>query len=149
MGKKIERKWLVYSQKLDTVFCFCCKLFSVKSTAQLADKGSKDWRHLSDKLKSHETSPEHLSNTFKWREATKRLETNKGIDALQQKEMEREKAHWQAVLTRIVAAVQYLAEHNLALRGTSSKINEENNGNFLGLIEMLAKFDPTMQEHLR
>lgn len=35
------------------------------------------------------------------------------------------------------------------LAGTNPKLYEENNGKFWGLIEMLAKFDPAMQEHVR
>lgn len=61
----------------------------------------------------------------------------------------REQAHCQCVLTRIITAMQYLSGHNLAFRGTNAKLYEENNGNFLGLIEMLGKFDPAMQEHVR
>ena len=43
----------------------------------------------------------------------------------------------------------YLAENNMALRGTSDKLYTPNNWKFLGLLELLAKFDPVMQEHLR
>jgi len=45
--------------------------------------------------------------------------------------------------------VQYLAENNGAFCGKTEKLYQPNNGNFLGLTEMLAKFDPTMQEHIR
>uniref|UniRef100_A0A7N0TVB4 TTF-type domain-containing protein n=1 Tax=Kalanchoe fedtschenkoi TaxID=63787 RepID=A0A7N0TVB4_KALFE len=43
----------------------------------------------------------------------------------------------------------FLAKHTLAFRGTKERLHENNNGNFLGLIEMLAEFDPFIQEHVR
>ena len=44
--------------------------------------------------------------------------------------------------------MQYLAGQNLAFRGASQKLYESNNGNFLKLVEMLAKFDPIIMEHV-
>jgi len=42
----------------------------------------------------------------------------------------------------------YLSERNLAFRGKSDTLFTSNNGNFLGLIEMLEKFDPIIIEHI-
>jgi hypothetical protein len=52
-------------------------------------------------------------------------------------------------LFRLILIVKFLAEHNLAFRGTNCKLNQDNNGNFLGLIEMLAEFDPILQQHVQ
>ena len=44
--------------------------------------------------------------------------------------------------------MKYIAKHNLAFRGTHEKLYENSNGNFLGLIEMLAEFDSVIKEHV-
>ncbi|KAL5560372.1 hypothetical protein UlMin_036583 [Ulmus minor] len=62
-GEKHDRRWLIYSKDFDKVYCFCCKLFSTKSNmTQLGNEGTKDWKTLGTKLKSHETSNEHIMN---------------------------------------------------------------------------------------
>jgi hypothetical protein len=48
-----------------------------------------------------------------------------------------------------VAIVKFLGKHNLAFCDHNSKLYEDSNGNFLGLVEMLAEFDPVIQEHVR
>ena len=62
-GEKSDRKWLIYSISLDKVFCFCCKLFKQEgNNIQLANEGINDWKNLSFRLKSHETSNGHMHN---------------------------------------------------------------------------------------
>ncbi|KAL5128595.1 Zinc finger MYM-type protein 1 [Glycine soja] len=148
-GGKHDSRWLVYSKDLDKVYCSCCKLFGSTNVSQLANEGTKDWKNLGSKLKSHETNHEHIINMTKWIELEKRLTTKQTIDKHIQEQINKEKEHWEKVLLRIIAIVKYLSKNNLAFRGTNEKIYEKGNGNFLSLIEMLAEFDPIMQEHVR
>ncbi len=52
-------------------------------------------------------------------------------------------------MKRLIAIVCHLAQKNLAFRGHNSNLHEPNNGNFLGLVELLTEFDPVMSEHVR
>nr|XP_047127691.1 zinc finger MYM-type protein 1-like [Hydra vulgaris] len=61
---------------------------------------------------------------------------------------EKDSLRWQNVLLRLMNITLYLAENNMAFRGSSDKLFTPQNGKFLGLIQMLAKFDPVMQKHL-
>ena len=78
-----------------------------------------------------------------------RLVKNKTIDKHVQEQINRDKEHWRKVMLRISALVKTLGKNNLAFRGKNEMIYQEANGNFLSLIEMIAEFDPIMQEHIR
>uniref|UniRef100_A0A8C3HBI5 TTF-type domain-containing protein n=1 Tax=Chrysemys picta bellii TaxID=8478 RepID=A0A8C3HBI5_CHRPI len=147
-GEQINRSWLVYSQTKDVVFCFCCKLFC-NSDIFLATAGFNDWRNLHQHLKEHETSKNHLRSLTNWIELSNRLRTGTTIDAVQQRQLNSEILRWQAVLERLLAIINFLAEQCLAFRGASDILYENNNGNFLKLVELLAKFDNVMAEHVR
>ncbi|XP_058740955.1 uncharacterized protein LOC131613289 [Vicia villosa] len=149
-GENRERRWLIYSQDLNKVFCFCCKLFnSLSSTSKLASDGICDWKNMGNTLRSHEMSKEHIVNMNSWIDLEMRLLKNKTIDTHVQDQINRDREHWRNVLLRIIAVVKTLGKNNLAFRGTNEKIYQEHNGNFLSLIEMIAEFDPIMQEHIR
>ena len=135
---------------MDSVFCFCCKLFSSETyTSQLGNKGTNDWRNLSGNLKRHETSSEHICNMNTWMDLRTRLLKSKTIDKSIQEEINKEKDRWINVLQRIIAIIKTLGKNNLAFRGTKEKVYQENNGNFLSLVELVAEFDPVMKEHIR
>ncbi|CAN6678524.1 unnamed protein product [Malus baccata var. baccata] len=149
-GEIYDRKWLVYSKELDKIFCFCCKLFkTITSKSELVKDGISDWRHLGVKLDKHEKSKEHLTNSRTWVELKSRLTKNQTIDKEFQMRIKKETNHWKQVMLRIIDVVKCLAIRNIAFRGINERPYEDSNGNFLGLLEMIAEFDPIMQEHFR
>ncbi|XP_062104079.1 uncharacterized protein LOC133815238 [Humulus lupulus] len=72
-GEKQDMKWLIYSVSLDKVFCFCCKLFATKKhlVGFLAEGGFNDWHNISERLKSHERSTQHIESIASWVELEK------------------------------------------------------------------------------
>jgi hypothetical protein len=148
--EKRDRDWLVYCKELDRAFCFCCKLLKKgQGKGHLQNEGFSDWAHISTRLKEHEVTSEHVTNMVAWREMCTRFDKNQTIDKVAQRELEKEKDHWRKVLLRIILIVKFLAKHNLAFRGSNSKLYQDNNGNFMGMVEMIAEFDPVIQEHVR
>ena len=149
-GEKCDRDWLVYSKEMDKKFCFCCKLFRQGcGIGLLANEGFGDWVHLNMRIKEHETSFEHVKNIHTWYDLRLRLQKNKTIDNAFQKQLDKEKEHWRKVLFIIICVIKFLAKRCLAFRGKNEKLYENNNGNFLGLFEMLAEFDKVIQEHVQ
>lgn len=60
-----------------------------------------------------------------------RLDLHKTVDNNIQDNLNVEKERWRSILKRIIACIEFLAEHNDAFRGTSSKLFTANNGKFL------------------
>ncbi|XP_020412759.1 uncharacterized protein LOC18786711 [Prunus persica] len=84
-----------------------------------------------------------------WIDMQIRLKKNETIDKKLQVQIIKEKEHWKLVLVRIISVMRCLAKGNLAFRGENEKIYQDNNGNFLGLLELIAEFYLVLQEHFR
>uniref|UniRef100_A0A8C6LVK5 TTF-type domain-containing protein n=1 Tax=Nothobranchius furzeri TaxID=105023 RepID=A0A8C6LVK5_NOTFU len=56
--------------------------------------------------------------------------------------------YWKEVLRRVVAVVKFLGARGLPFRGDNELLGSAHNGNYLGLLELLAEFDPFLKEHL-
>jgi hypothetical protein len=143
----------MYSETADRVFCFCCLCFDGGSRTSLTSDGFNDWAHLSPALKSHESSKSHMKFYQEWREAESRIEGRNTTDKLEELLIQKESERWKNILTRLMNITLYLAENNINInkitfRGSSDKLYAHNNGKYLGLVQLLAKFDPDMQEHI-
>ena len=51
-------------------------------------------------------------------------------------------------MERVIAVICTLAERCLPFRGDTEQIGSGNNGNYLKLLELVAKFDPFLLAHI-
>ena len=52
-------------------------------------------------------------------------------------------------MLRVVSTIKCIAERGLAFRGDDELIGSPRNGNFLGILELLAEYDPFLSTHLK
>lgn len=65
------------------------------------------------------------------------------------KQLNKEKYFWTQVLQRVISVVTFLSERGSAFKGDTEKFDSPLNGNYLGCLELLAKYDPFLSEHIR
>nr|XP_054588531.1 zinc finger MYM-type protein 1-like [Nothobranchius furzeri] len=138
-GEYVQRQWLLYSPSTGAVFCFACCIFSDAKSKSCFETGFSDWKHATNRMKEHENSEHHRKSMLTYIT----LGSAAGrIDSELEKQFESESAYWTEVLRRIVSVVKFLAERGLALRGSSHVFGRTDNGNYLGLLELISEFDP-------
>ena len=145
-GQTIVRSWLCYSLCKGAAFCLPCKLFShSENTVALAFDGCKDWKNIRQIFTSHEESDDHKKAMMIY--LTRK--SNKGtIDKELKEQATKNQQYYYNILTRVVAAIKFLAQRGLPLRGHDEKWGSPQNGNFMGLMELISEFDPFLKEHL-
>ena len=76
---------------------------------------------------------------------------NKGltVDKEQAAARQKEIKHNRAVLRRLLDVILYLAKQNLAFHGHREGPSEANRGNFLELLQLLARYDTVLADHLK
>ena len=153
-GEKVPRDWLVWSRSKQGLHCFCCRLFyfgpanTKPLLAEPCGVSNKDWKKLYDRVNDHHKSPIHRDCYVKWRALQTRLNQEAAIDETLNKAIETERQTWRKILHRILDVTLFLAERGLAFRGSTEEIGDPRNGNFLGILELLARYDDVLRIHL-
>ena len=143
-GETYSREWLVYSPAKGRVYCFVCKLFpNHASSSALASDGFDDW-HNSYLIQTHENSEKHTNAMLTY------LTRKRGytLTSKLEEQIKVEQQYWWHVMERIAAVICTLAERGLPFRGDNEQFGSPNNGNYLGLLELVAKFDPFLLAHI-
>uniref|UniRef100_A0A3Q2QGC9 DUF4371 domain-containing protein n=1 Tax=Fundulus heteroclitus TaxID=8078 RepID=A0A3Q2QGC9_FUNHE len=150
-GEYIERPWLLYSPSTGAAFCFRVSrllwmmIFSKANTQSNFETGFSDWKHATECMREHENSEHYRKAMLTY---VSLAAASGRIDTELQKQFESECSYWTEVLRRVVFVVKCLAERGLALRGASDKFGRTDNGNYLGILELISEFDPFLKSHI-
>lgn len=146
-GECVERKWLLYSPSKKSVYCYCCRLFNNTTGNNLSSSnGYKDWKHISNLLMEHENSLQHRQSMMNY---VARSKTTGRVDSGLLSQYNAQVNYWKNVLKRIVAVVKFLASRGLGFRGDNEILRSQNNGNYLGCLELISEFDPFLADHMQ
>lgn len=107
--------------------------------------GVRDWKHISERTIVHEASKSHTHSCVVYEQWRK----HGTLEDVFVKNLADERSFWRKVLERILNVTLTLATCNLAFRGSSEKLECNNKGNFLSIVQLLSKYDPVLQKLLQ
>lgn len=142
-------EWLAGCEERCALFCWPCVLFC-KEKFLWNKQGFSDLNNLHKLMKRHSISKAHIESII--REKTFGANRREhGLDT--ELKIQREQHNLQVrknrdVLKRLIDAVCFLAEQELSFRGHDESEDSVNRGNYVGLINLLSKYDETLRVHI-
>ena len=143
-GEKVQRSWVCFSPSNGKLYCFVCKIMGA-TPSRFTDEGFCDWKHYGYRMSAHEKSQEHLQAVVA---LARRAKEQGRIDTELALQVGREATYWRKVLKRLVSVIRFCCERGLALRGENIDVGSPSNGNYLGLLELLAEYDDFLKQHI-
>ena len=147
--------WLEYSVKQDACFCFPCRMFGSSGGVSTSRPektfkvlGFKDWKHATGKdriLKGHENSHGHKQAVVAWKEF-KKMDSSI-VDTLggARKEQVQKNCHYLKTLCEIILLC---SNQEIALRGHRENDASTDKGNFIEILNLVAKRDEVVSSRL-
>lgn len=150
-GDIVERRWISYCAFTNKIYCSTCMAFSVDLSNAFVNGVVVNIKNIYLKVQKHENSAIHKTAC----ESYLRACTNKNIDVILENFHNKEVEKNHMVLDRIISIVIVLAKQNLAFRGhrheSISDLDDKtkfNHGNFLAIVQLVAKYDPILKYHI-
>ena len=98
-----------------------------------------------EKVEQHE---KNLTHNESIRICFSRRKITTGINVELKIVLEKRGLYWRSIIHRLIETVIFLSGRGLAFRGDNETLSSKNNGNYLGCLELISKFDPLMSKHL-
>ena len=140
--------WLCGCSVSNRLYCFPCVLFN-KSANVWSAHGYVDLVNFWAAVKKHETSASHKESSICLaRFGSEQIETS--ISRALQEEITRHNSivdNNRAILCRLIDCTRFLATHELAFRGSNEGDSSSNQGNFIDLTSLIARYDPLLDAH--
>ncbi|CAH0405833.1 unnamed protein product [Chilo suppressalis] len=130
----------MYSPSTGKVYCFPCVLFGDAQKQSQFQTGFSDWKNVSHRIQSHENNATHrvcVQTLISRRRVQGRIDTSLEIT------VNKEREYWVKVLQRVVSVIKFLSTRGLAFRGDNEILGSQHNGNYLGILELIADVDST------
>ena len=150
--------WLEYSQIANAAFCFACRHFSVRGkTAEAAYtvSGFKNWKkaNTKDGFQQHDHSDYHKLAMATWSEYKLMKASGQGTVLQMQSAAYAKQIQDNRHYMKTVAEVLLLtASQNISQLGhhedEDTAAGEENTGNFLAILQLIAKHDAVVAERI-
>lgn len=99
----------------------------------------------------HESSKTHSETFGKWKSLEITSSSLATIDKLEQHVVKKGEKHGREILSRLLDIIRFLAMQNLAFRGHreyDGDLSDLNQGNFLELVHLVARYDALLSKHL-
>jgi hypothetical protein len=142
-----DNSWLEYFVSQDSTYCFACRHFSLPNTPESAftsQSGFCNWKKALYKdsgFKLHSKAENHMNAMYAWNQH------KKAIDVIN--EVRKKKVDENCTYIKTIADVLLLtATQNIAQRGHLESDDSHNRGNFLTILEEIAKHDPVIEKRM-
>ena len=63
--------------------------------------------------------------------------------------MEQCEQYWRLILKRVISVIKFIAERGLAFRGDNQLMRSPQNGNYLGILELISQCDDFLAQHIQ